>query len=45
MIENLRQIMNKAAERYGREDPWVLELSQRLDELINRYYKEATAHD
>ncbi|MHB8122634.1 MAG: aspartyl-phosphate phosphatase Spo0E family protein [Desulfuromonadaceae bacterium] len=40
MLESLRQIMVAAVERYGLDDPWVLQISQRLDLLINQYYRE-----
>lgn len=39
MIEFLREEMHRTAELYGIGHPMVLEISNRLDEIINYYYR------
>ncbi|MEN6348285.1 MAG: aspartyl-phosphate phosphatase Spo0E family protein [Syntrophomonas sp.] len=39
-IERLREELNKLGLEKGFKDPQVIKLSQRLDVLINMYYKQ-----
>lgn len=39
-IERLREELNKLGLEKGFKDPQVIKLSQRLDVLINIYYKQ-----
>lgn len=38
-IEELRQVMNRLALLYGIQHRKVIEISQKLDMLLNEYYK------
>ena len=38
-LENLRQELIEQGEIRGLQDPYVIKLSQKLDELINAYYR------
>lgn len=38
-IEKLRKQLNKMGNEKGFRDPGVIKLSQKLDKLINTYYK------
>lgn len=38
-IEKLRRELVEQGQKKGLQDPYVIELSQRLDKLINVYYR------